>query len=411
MLTYFPTPYPGEWWYSVLCRYHVRSGNIKNSVTIRELYGGKVAAQGKLFPGADCATVVARIPNAILDLRQILIEHTLMPYYLRFYPKERKEEILSLLLKGKNVAMTSKELCSPDGTEGLKFCTQCYDEDVKQFGEPFWHREHQIPLMPICFRHRCRLKKLEISFSRLSEVFLPLSSVSHDDPEPGDSAPWVEPLAEMLRGFLELPFEITPPTEYSNLKYALLDQGYGIRKIQKKESIDVKKIINAAAVFYGKAITDQYLSKLSHGVLQRLLTWKLTSPERYALLAVLLGLNPNAVFGEETKNTDVLLEQLCKFKKSGVAYSKKWLSREMGISPSQLDSLVRKYGIEPFWKQCGRAEKKRTQCIRIMLTPSEMERVKEAARKHGNGQLAVFARMVLLTQIEGDIHIKVEELS
>lgn len=151
MLTYFPTPYPGEWWYSVLCRYHVRSGNIKNSVTIRELYGGKVAAQGKLFPGADCATVVARIPNAILDLRQILIEHTLMPYYLRFYPKERKEEILSLLLKGKNVAMTSKELCSPDGTEGLKFCTQCYDEDVKQFGEPFWHREHQIPLMPICF--------------------------------------------------------------------------------------------------------------------------------------------------------------------------------------------------------------------------------------------------------------------
>ena len=130
MLTYFPTPYPGEWWYSVLCRYHVRSGNIKNSVTIRELYGGKVAAQGKLFPGADCATVVARIPNAILDLRQILIEHTLMPYYLRFYPKERKEEILSLLLKGKNVAMTSKELCSPDGTEGLKFCTQCYDEDA-----------------------------------------------------------------------------------------------------------------------------------------------------------------------------------------------------------------------------------------------------------------------------------------
>ena len=241
MLTYFPTPYPGEWWYSVLCRYHVRSGNIKNSVTIRELYGGKVAAQGKLFPGADCATVVARIPNAILDLRQILIEHTLMPYYLRFYPKERKEEILSLLLKGKNVAMTSKELCSPDGIEGLKFCPQCYDEDVKQFGEPFWHREHQIPLMPICFRHRCRLKKLEISFSRLSEVFLPLSSVSHDDPEPGDSAPWVEPLAEMLRGFLELPFEITPPTEYSNLKYALLDQGYGIRKIQKKESIDVKK--------------------------------------------------------------------------------------------------------------------------------------------------------------------------
>ena len=25
MLTYFPNPYPDEWWYSVLSRYHVRS--------------------------------------------------------------------------------------------------------------------------------------------------------------------------------------------------------------------------------------------------------------------------------------------------------------------------------------------------------------------------------------------------
>lgn len=33
MLTYFPTPYPGEWWYSVLCRYHVRSGHAKHQTT------------------------------------------------------------------------------------------------------------------------------------------------------------------------------------------------------------------------------------------------------------------------------------------------------------------------------------------------------------------------------------------
>ena len=38
MLTCFPTPYPDEWWYSVLCRYHTRSGNTKQQTTIRELF-------------------------------------------------------------------------------------------------------------------------------------------------------------------------------------------------------------------------------------------------------------------------------------------------------------------------------------------------------------------------------------
>lgn len=38
MLHYFPTPYPDELWYSVLCRYHVRSGNRESATTFRELF-------------------------------------------------------------------------------------------------------------------------------------------------------------------------------------------------------------------------------------------------------------------------------------------------------------------------------------------------------------------------------------
>lgn len=400
MLTYFPTPYPGEWWYSVLCRYHVRSGNTKYASTLRELYGERSAVHGRLFPGADCASVIACIPGGILKLDRILLEHTLMPYYLRFYPEERKKEIFSLLLAGKSAGLTNIEIKSPGGSEGPKYCPQCYEEDLKQYGEPYWHTEHQIPLMPICCRHKCLLKQQEIKFSRLSEVFLPLSSISHEESKTETLKIWMEPLAKMLRSFLVLPFYTAPAFGYSNLEYALLSQGYGIDKIQKNESIDVKKVIRAAEVYYGNAISNQYLSKLSPSVLRRMLTWKLTSPERYALLAVLLKLEPNTVFGKEIKNTDTLLEQLCLFKEKGVAYSKEWLSKQMGISPSQLDSLARKYGIEPFWKQCGREEKKRTKCIRILLTSEELQRVKCAARERGDGQLAVFARMILLSNIQ-----------
>ena len=31
MIPFFPTPYPDELWYSVICRYHIRSGNPCNA--------------------------------------------------------------------------------------------------------------------------------------------------------------------------------------------------------------------------------------------------------------------------------------------------------------------------------------------------------------------------------------------
>ena len=39
MLHWFPTPYPDELLYSVLARYHVRSGNTSRKMTTEELFG------------------------------------------------------------------------------------------------------------------------------------------------------------------------------------------------------------------------------------------------------------------------------------------------------------------------------------------------------------------------------------
>lgn len=39
MISFFPTPYPDELWYSVICRYHIHSGNSCAKHTLRQLYG------------------------------------------------------------------------------------------------------------------------------------------------------------------------------------------------------------------------------------------------------------------------------------------------------------------------------------------------------------------------------------
>lgn len=84
MIPFFPTPYPDELWYSVICRYHIRSGNPSVKYSIRELYGANhinvpVELCGALSPLLDA------LPTKDLTAKDIIMQHTLYPYYTRFF--------------------------------------------------------------------------------------------------------------------------------------------------------------------------------------------------------------------------------------------------------------------------------------------------------------------------------------
>ena len=130
-------------------------------------------------------------------------------------------------------------------------------------------------------------------------------------------------------------------------------------------------------------------------MLYRACHWKLTSPERYALLTALAGLTAEELFGPELDAKSPLLEKLLAYQKRGLTYRKEELAQLVGVSPHQLDTLSRKYGVSPFWKQCGASRSKN---IRITLSPGEKDLIQQAAAISGNGQTAVFARTVLLQE-------------
>ena len=50
MLLWFPTPYPGESLYSLIARYHERSGNYLVCDSIEQLFGNKRQASSTLIP-------------------------------------------------------------------------------------------------------------------------------------------------------------------------------------------------------------------------------------------------------------------------------------------------------------------------------------------------------------------------
>ena len=78
------------------------------------------------------------------------------------------------------------------------------------------------------------------------------------------------------------------------------------------------------------------------------------------------------------------------------SYTKKQVQEILNITAAQLDILTKRYGIEPFWKEKGGG---RTKQIHLTLTAEEKQRIAKAAAIHGNGQTAVFAREVLLREV------------
>ena len=346
---------------------------------------------GRLIPGGDCSAILSNLPPGVLSIDDVLANYTLLPYYTRFFAADKKQQVWEALRAGHGAGITSVRTQMPDGTEGLKYCPNCYLLDTQKYGEPFWHRVHQIPLLGYCPMHKIPLVTLPIKFARLSEVFLPLGSVHCQEAKHGEKAPWIEPLTDMIAALLY--GDYVPTVGYNNLYTTLISHGYGEDRISKYQSIDVGKVQRAVMECYGGQIYEQYFSRLSAAVMSRLVHWKLSSPERYALLAVMVSLDADTLFGPAIEPIDPLLEQLLRYKETGIVYGKNDLAAKMGIQPGQLDSLAQKYNVKPFWRQI---RQERNRCIRLLLTNSEYEAISQAAQESGGTPLAVFARTIIL---------------
>lgn len=380
----------------MLCRYHIRSGYNKYATTINELYGGRKMVHGRLIPGGDCAAILSNLPPGVLSIDDVLANHTLLPYYTRFFETDKKRQVWNALRAGHGSGITSIRTQMPDGTEGLKYCPTCYLLDTEKYGEPFWHRVHQIPLLPLCPMHQVPLVVVPAKFTRLSEMFLPLVSVRHQKAKHGEKASWMELLTDMLTAMLCKDY--APTVGHNNLHTALINAGYGVDKISKYQTLSVEKIQEAARAYYGNQIYEQYFASLSSAILSRLISWHLSSPERYALIAVMVGLDADTLLGPALDVTDPLLERLLHYKNTGIIYGKNDLAAKMGIQPGQLDSLAKKYNVQPYWRQI---RQDRNRCIRLLLTETEYDIIQKAAKKNSSGQLAVFARSVILSHCKG----------
>lgn len=382
MLTYFPSPYPGEWWYSALCRYHVRSGHTKQQTTIKELFGGHPrAAMGTLFPNCTVHQIISQLPSS-WDCRNIILHHTLFPYYVRMYPLEQKAKMLETLCRGESVSLTHIWKATTKKAWSLRYCPACVRADMEKYGEAYWHREHQLPLAMVCCVHNCRLQCAGEPDPRLNEAFYPLSQERIADVAPPEKS-WCETLSRAVSNYLTLPLEAGPTADHNNLAQALMNKGYGIIQSSQGLSLDAPRLYQDLTEKYGLGlIKETFGNEVSAFVLNRIVKWNLTSPERYIILQDFAGLSTETVFSTKSIE-DRLYARLKELAATGVIYGKQALAEQLGLKSFQIDRLARKYGIAPFWERNGAFAEKKGDMIKLYLTTEERRAIHKAAQELG----------------------------
>lgn len=310
------------------------------------------------------------------------MNHTLFPYYVRMYKLEQKKKMLAALCCGESVTLTSVWRSTTKKAWSLRYCPICVQEDIKNYGEPYWHREHQLPLAMVCCVHHCRLQSAGEPNPRLNETFYPLNTEHITDAvEPEKS--WCETLSRVVIEYLTLPLEVGPTEGYSNLAQTLANNGYGVIKGSGITSLSAPRLYQDLIFFYGASFVKEMLgTEISAFVLNRIISWNLSSPERYALLQTFAGLSTETMFSLAPVE-DYLYQALKELSESGVTYGKKELAEQLGLKTFQLDTLAKKYGIIPFWEQNKPAPEKRADVIKIYLTSKEHQEIHQAAKKLG----------------------------
>lgn len=405
MLSYFPSPYPGEWWYSVLCRYHVRSGNSKQQTTIRELFPGRVtAAIGSVYPNSTIRQVLTQLPPGLLDVRQVIWEHTLFPFFTRCYTLEKKQAVLERLLLGETMVITSVRRLSKCSEWRPRYCPLCVDADRKAYGEAYWHIAHQIPLLTICPQHGCALVPAEnIEVGHMDYTFYPLeaedpfASIDEDVYVPS----WQRAVSGILHEYLTLPIDAAATQGYSNLAIALSNMGYGvIQKHSPNTILDGRRLYQDLIGAFGRELIEQvYGGEQSICNYNRLCKWEMVAPERYALLQYVAGIDSRTMF-QSKKMKERLEERLLELRGTGVLYGKKQLAASLGVTVSQLDILAEKYHIKPFWTQNNTSHRAPIHKISISLNDEEHALFKNALHKSGYRYDKHFARHCVMEYIK-----------
>jgi hypothetical protein len=123
--------------------------------TIYQLFGDKSQASSTIIP----SRLGALSEKAGINFDLLLNGHTIFPFLTTFAAQKNIDTVTDILKNNQKGAFYSLlglfNYCVKP--EYLRFCPLCYQEELQNFGEAYWHRLHQTPGALACEKHFIRL--------------------------------------------------------------------------------------------------------------------------------------------------------------------------------------------------------------------------------------------------------------
>lgn len=172
MISYFPTPYKDELLYSIIARFHIKSGNLLMCDTLDELFNNKRARSSAILP-TKLGIFAENIKHFKISFDEILLNHTLFPFFMVFSNNNKYDEVYRWAKNSESGSISLK--MGLFGLKGiydkLRFCTLCCEEEIKEYGESYWHREHQTSGSLVCIKHNEVLMESKINFLKDTKYY------------------------------------------------------------------------------------------------------------------------------------------------------------------------------------------------------------------------------------------------
>ena len=183
----FPKPYPGESFYSVLCRYHVRSCNKDSRYTLLQLFGAPYNVGATLLTQYLLNEVSRWIPgDSAITPNGMLMYNTAFPLLKTNMNARHVQEHLQVSGIGRPVGYRGykginryrKVLMSTSCR--LRFCPECARQQMQLYGESYWQILPQVKGVEFCPDHKCRIISTILTIDDIQRKFIPASEAISD---------------------------------------------------------------------------------------------------------------------------------------------------------------------------------------------------------------------------------------
>lgn len=257
---FFPILHDNELLYSGIARFHELSGNLSYIHTIEDVFGTRSAVASVALPSRIKSIVENLMIYDEKFAKEIIEKHTLLNFYAAFKSGELYSQVEREMIESSGVGIHMKLGMVSSSTQlerNLKYCPVCVKNEVKIYGEPYWHREHQVFGSIVCHLHHAVLETTELPvFGRNRQVFYQITpEICKKEPQYHNDRRKSEALVKIAKEINTLcncKVNLSLDDFKNRLKVILYERGYFL----PNRYTHMKKLVNDVREYYSDEVLE-----------------------------------------------------------------------------------------------------------------------------------------------------------